>query len=68
MLERFVDTSGWAAWADKNEAFHSRAVVAFDEVWRNAGRLVTSNLVLAELTALLTRPLRAEASANPNVR
>jgi predicted nucleic acid-binding protein len=30
----------------------------FDEVWRQRGRLVTSNWVLAELTALLTSPLR----------
>jgi uncharacterized protein len=58
MLERFVDTSGWAAWADSNEQFHSLAVVAFDEVWHQGGRLVSTNFVLAELTALLTRPLR----------
>src|ERR1700682_1045967 len=58
MLERFVDTSGWATWADSHEQFHSLAVTAVDEVWNQGGRLVTNNWVLAELTALLTRPMR----------
>src|SRR5437868_5093899 len=58
MLERFVDTSGWAAWADRREEFHPLAVAAVDEVWKQGGRLVTNTWVLAELTSLLTRPLR----------
>jgi predicted nucleic acid-binding protein len=58
MLERFVDTSGWAAWADRREQFHHLAVITIEEVWRQNGRLVTTNWVLAELTALLTSPLR----------
>jgi uncharacterized protein len=57
MLERFVDTSGWGAWADKREQFHAKAVDAIDEVWRQGGRVITTNWVLAELTALLTSPL-----------
>ena len=58
MLERFIDTSGWAAWADRREQFHPLTVPLVDDVWRQGGRLVTTNWVLAELTALLTRPLR----------
>jgi predicted nucleic acid-binding protein len=58
MLDRFIDTSGWAAWADRREQFHSAAVTVINEVWQQRGRLVTTNFVLAELTALLTRPLR----------
>jgi predicted nucleic acid-binding protein len=58
MLERFVDTSGWATWADRNQLFHVQAVAAFEEVWKQSGRLVTTSAVLAELTALLTRPMR----------
>lgn len=58
MIERFVDTSGWAAWADRRERFHSIAVAHVDDVWNQGGRLVTANWVLAELTGLLTRPLR----------
>ena len=55
MLERFADTAGWAAWADSREQFHAQACLAFDEVWDQGGQLVTTNYVLAELTALLTR-------------
>ena len=58
MLERFVDTSGWATWADRNQLFHTQAVAAFEEVWDQGGLLATTNAVLAELTALLTRPMR----------
>lgn len=58
MIERFVDTSGWAELADRTLRFHGLAVAAFDEVWNQGGRLITTNLVLIELTALLTSPLR----------
>jgi predicted nucleic acid-binding protein len=58
MIERFVDTSGWAEWADQTLRFHAQAVVAFDDVWNQGGRFVTTSLVLVELTALLTSPLR----------
>jgi predicted nucleic acid-binding protein len=58
MHERFTDTSGWAAWAERQEQFHPLALTAVEEVWRQGGCLVTTNWVLAELTALLTRPLR----------
>ena len=55
MLERFTDTSGWAAWTDSREMFHAQARARFDEVWDQGGLFVTTNYVLAELTALLTR-------------
>jgi predicted nucleic acid-binding protein len=58
MLERFVDTSGWAAWADRDERFHAQARRILDETWDHDGRLVTTNLVLIELTSLLISPLR----------
>jgi predicted nucleic acid-binding protein len=58
MIERFVDTSGWAEWADQSLAFHSQAVGLFNEVWGRGGRLVTTDFVLAELTALLNSPIR----------
>jgi predicted nucleic acid-binding protein len=58
MIERFVDTSGRAEWADHTLQFHAQAVEAFNEVWDGNGRLITTSLVLAELTALLARPLR----------
>jgi uncharacterized protein len=58
VTERFVDTSGWAEWADQTLLFDPQAVAAFDDVWNQGGRLVTTSLVLVELTALLTSPLR----------
>lgn len=54
----FVDTSGWAEILDDTLSMHQRA----DELARtcvtNSGRLVTTDLVLIELTALLTSPLK----------
>ena len=57
MIERFVDTSGWAEWADRS-AFPCPGRTLFEEVWNKRGRLITTGFVLLELTALLTRPLR----------
>ncbi len=62
MIERFVDTSGWAELADRTLLFHDSAVAAFDEVWNQGGRLITTNWVIVELTALLTSPLRMPKS------
>jgi predicted nucleic acid-binding protein len=58
MLEAFVDTSGWAAWAHAPEQFHALAVAAVEDLWNRGGRLVTTNWILVELTALLTSPMR----------
>lgn len=62
MIERFVDTSGWAEWADRTLPFHVQAAAIVDEVCQAGGRLITTSLVLAELTALLTRPIRMAKS------
>ena len=58
MIERFADTSGWAEWADRTLQYHPLAVEEFDQVWSQQRQIVTTELVLAELTALLTRPMR----------
>jgi predicted nucleic acid-binding protein len=55
MVDRFVDTRGWAAWVNDPDVFHSKAQAAVEYVWQSNGRLVTTNLVLIELTALLIR-------------
>ena len=57
MDDRFADTSGWAAYIDAREQYHSAAVAAFDAVWQANHRVVTTNWVFAELTALLNSPL-----------
>jgi len=58
MIERFVDTPAWAEWTNQTLLFHAQAATLFEEVWNKRGRLITTGLVLLELTALLTRPLR----------
>ena len=30
MIERFVDTSGWAEWVDQTLLFHARAATLFE--------------------------------------
>ncbi|MBX9581520.1 MAG: PIN domain-containing protein [Gemmataceae bacterium] len=55
MTDRFVDTSGWAAWISPAEPFHALAVAFFDEVLDAGRKLVTTTYVLAELTALFGR-------------
>lgn len=58
MTDRFVDTSGWASWASPREPHHSAAVARIAETVRAGRQLVTTNWVLVELTALVTRPVR----------
>jgi predicted nucleic acid-binding protein len=58
MIPWFADTSGWAAWLGKREPFHASAVSLVAQARRDGRRLVTTNYVLTELTALLTSPLR----------
>jgi predicted nucleic acid-binding protein len=55
MLTRFVDTGGWAAWINPRDVHHQKAVELINEVWQAEGRLVTTNLVLIELSALMIR-------------
>lgn len=53
--ERFVDTSGWAAWVVSADPMHESAVAAFAPVLSRNGRFVTTTYVMAELTALFIR-------------
>lgn len=62
MSDRFVDTSGWAELTDHTLRWHAAAVQTANEMWQQGGRAVTTNLVLIELTALLTSPLRMPKS------
>jgi len=58
MNKIFVDTSGWASLADVSEPFYKKAKETYAVAMQNRQRLVTTNYVLAELTALMTSPLR----------
>jgi len=58
MAEVFADTSGWATFFVRTEPFH-RIAESLMQQWQADGtRVVTTNYILAELVALLTRPLR----------
>lgn len=54
----FVDTSGWASYVDQRQLFHAKSAQLLQNVWRQTRIVVTTNYVLAELTALLNSPLR----------
>jgi len=54
----FADTSGWATVADRRQSFHAQAAHLDQAAVAKGESIVTSNLVLIELTALLTSPLR----------
>ena len=51
-MKLFVDTWGWLALADRDEAKHKSALECYSERCRFTGRIVTSNFVLDELLTL----------------
>lgn len=57
----FVDTSGWFAAANARENNHAEAAAAYDEFSQRRVRLVTTNLVVAEMHILTVRKHGAEA-------
>src|SRR5260370_29341134 len=54
----FADTSGWASLVDRRRSFHSLAATLVQQACDDGKTIVTTNYVLAELTALLTSPMR----------
>lgn len=58
MNDLFVDTSAWACWIDSTQRYHELAFRCLDQAIDGGSRIVTTNLVLIELTALLNSPLR----------
>ena len=54
----FVDTSGWATFFLRSQPLHEYGFNLINITRRERGRIVTSNYVLAELSALLISPLR----------
>jgi predicted nucleic acid-binding protein len=58
MHDLFVDTSGWAAYLVQSQPSHARAATRVRQTRRTRGRLVTTQLILYELVALLTSPIR----------
>ena len=62
MNKIFVDTSGWASLFDPKEQFHSKADSVYKTIREPGTRLITTNYIVAELTAVLTSPLRIPRS------
>lgn len=54
----FVDTSGWASLFVRSETHHQLAVHCIHALQRDRRRILTSNYVFSELSALLMSPLR----------
>ena len=63
----FVDTSGWANLFLKSEPFYRLAVALTLACQQRRGHIVTSNYVLAELSALLMSPLRVDRENRLNL-
>lgn len=51
----YLDTSGWLAALSPREQGHEAARQAYQDLVHDAARLVTTNLVVAEMHILLTR-------------
>lgn len=57
----FLDTSGWFAAANTRELHHAKVAAAYDEVMHRRVPLVTTNLVVAEMHALVVRERGGQA-------
>lgn len=57
----FVDTSGWLAAVSARERHHAEAASVYDELVQRHARLVTTNLVVAEMHILTVRAQDAAA-------
>lgn len=51
----FLDTSGWLAAVSTRENRHAETAAAYDDLIQRGARLVTTNLVVAELHILTVR-------------
>jgi predicted nucleic acid-binding protein len=60
----FVDTSAWAALADKDDAHHIDAASIYPSLLKTQRSLITSNLVIAEAYILILNELGHPAAIN----
>jgi uncharacterized protein len=58
MANLFVDTAGWGHLLDPTQKHHALAATIYRDARQQGRKLITTNYILAELTALLTSPLR----------
>jgi len=57
MAELFFDTAGWGHLVDPSQAFHEQAADVYHRAVLDGQRIVTTNYIITELVALLTKPL-----------
>lgn len=55
--ELFVDTGAWVALADQDDKYHERAAGEYADLLKHYRRLVTTNLVVAEVYIILRKAL-----------
>jgi hypothetical protein len=60
----FVDAGAWYALADKDDANHRKASSIYPSLLSTSGRLITSNLVIAEAYVLVRMELGHGAALN----
>jgi len=58
MAELFADTSGWGNLLDATQPYHSLAASIYRAARHEGRKVVTTNYIIAELIALMARPLR----------
>ncbi len=58
MKRLFVDTSGWASLFHPDDLFHTQAKSIYASCRKENTRLITTNYIIAETTALLTSPFQ----------
>jgi predicted nucleic acid-binding protein len=55
--ELFVDTGAWVALADQDDKYHEKAAREYPDLLKRYRRLVTTNLVVAEVYIILRKAL-----------
>ncbi|RLC68351.1 MAG: DNA-binding protein [Chloroflexi bacterium] len=55
--ELFVDTGAWVALADQDDKYHKRAAKEYPDLLKRHRRLITTNLVVAEVYIILRKAL-----------
>ncbi|UBF28145.1 PIN domain-containing protein [Kovacikia minuta CCNUW1] len=58
----FADTSGWSCLLVEAEPQHAQAIQCFARARQQGQSIITTNYIIAELVALLHRPLRVPRS------
>ena len=67
MTDLFVDTAGFASWLIADQRFHDLAARSVVRAKKDRRQLVTTNLVLSELVALFTSPIRLSRPIQINI-